>query len=77
MKLKKNFHWRKVSIKLPVPIAFTPIISIDHLLIVGYGIVSCSIDGKLTKVSIGYQLLILRHQLIQNTTVPHPPDGLN
>ena len=30
-------HWRKVSIKLPVPMyGFTPTISDDHLLIVGY-----------------------------------------
>ena len=29
-------HWRRVSIKLPVPMwAFIPIISNDHLLIVG------------------------------------------
>ena len=33
----ENSHWRKVSIKLPVPMcAFTPIISDDHLLIVDY-----------------------------------------
>ena len=33
----ENSHWRKVSIKLPVPMgAFTPTISDDHLLIVGY-----------------------------------------
>ena len=33
----ENLHWRKVSIKLPVPMyAFTPIVSDDHLLIVGY-----------------------------------------
>ena len=34
----ENSHWRKVSIKLPVPMyGFTPTISEDHLLIVGYG----------------------------------------
>ena len=34
----ENSHWRKVSIKLPVPMyVFTPTISDDHLLIVGYG----------------------------------------
>ena len=34
----ENSHWRKVSIKLPVPMfGFTPIVSDDHLLIVGYG----------------------------------------
>ena len=33
----ENSYWRKVSIKLPVPMyGFTPTISDDHLLIVGY-----------------------------------------
>ena len=33
----KNSHWQKVSINLPVPMfTFTPIITDDHLLIVGY-----------------------------------------
>jgi len=33
----ENSHWRKVSIKLPQPMyGFTPIISHDHLTIVGY-----------------------------------------
>ena len=33
----ENSHWKKVSIKLPVPtFGFTPTISDDHLLIVGY-----------------------------------------
>ena len=33
----ENSHWRKVSIKLPVPMyAFTSTISDDHLIIVGY-----------------------------------------
>ena len=33
----KNSHWQKVSINLPVPMySFTPIITDDHLLIVGY-----------------------------------------
>ena len=33
----ENSHWRKVSIKLPVPMWYiTPTISDDHLLIVGY-----------------------------------------
>ena len=32
-----NSQWRKVSIKLPIPMyGFRPIISDDHLLIVGY-----------------------------------------
>ena len=34
----ENSHWRKLSIKLPVPMwAITPTISGDYLLIVGYG----------------------------------------
>ena len=42
----ENSHWKKVFIKLPVPMhAFTPIISNDHLLIVGY----VSVDGKYNK----------------------------
>ena len=33
----ENSHWRKISIKLPVPMyGFAPTISDDHLLIVGY-----------------------------------------
>ena len=37
LKWTENSHWRKVSIKLPVPMyVFTPIVSDDHLLIVGY-----------------------------------------
>ena len=37
----ENSHWRKVSIKLPVPMCvFTPTIFDDHLLIVG----SCTVD---------------------------------
>ena len=34
----ENSHWRRVSIKLPLPICdFIPTISDDHLIIVGYG----------------------------------------
>ena len=34
----ENSHWRRVSIKLPVPMyEFIPTISDDHLIIVGYG----------------------------------------
>ena len=34
----ENSHWKKVSTTLPIPMyGFTPIISDDHLLIVGYG----------------------------------------
>ena len=33
----ENLHWRKVCIKLPVPMyGFTPTISDDHLLMIGY-----------------------------------------
>ena len=33
----ENSHWKKVSVKLPVPMwGFTPIVSDDHLLMVGY-----------------------------------------
>ena len=39
----ENSHWRKVSIKLPVPMcAFKPTISNDHLLIVDY----CNVNKK-------------------------------
>ena len=42
----ENSHWRRASIKLPVPMyEFTPIISDDHLLVVGYG----GADGKVKK----------------------------
>ena len=37
----ENSHWRKVAIKLPVPMwGFTPTISDDHLYVIGY----CGID---------------------------------
>ena len=56
-----------------MPLALPPIISADHLIIEGYS----GADGKVKKdVYTGYQLLILQDQLIDNTTVPHPPDGL-
>ena len=42
----ENSHWRRASIRLPVPMyEFSPIISDDHLFIVGYG----DADGKVTK----------------------------
>ena len=42
----ENSHWRRASIKLPVPMyEFSPIISDDHLLIVGYA----GADGKVKK----------------------------
>ena len=41
-----NSHWQKVSINLPVPmVSFTPIITDDHLVIVGY----TNADMKLAK----------------------------
>ena len=48
----ENSYWRKASIKLPVPMyEFSPMISDDHLFIVGYA----SADGKVKK---GAQLLV-------------------
>ena len=43
----ENSHWRKVSIKLPIPMyGFTPIVSDIHLLIVGYySIDQCYYNG--------------------------------
>ena len=39
----ENSHWRRASIKLPVPMyEFTPVVFDDHMLIVGYG----GADGK-------------------------------
>ena len=47
----ENLLWRKVSIKLPVPMwVFTPIVSDDHLLIVGYG------NENMKKVSDTYKI---------------------
>ena len=43
----ENSHWRKVSIKLPVPMwGFIPTISDDHLFIVGYN----GVDGRYKNV---------------------------
>ena len=42
----ENSHWRKVSIKLPVPMyGFTPTISDDHLIIVGYSVPNGRYNG--------------------------------
>ena len=73
--IKKSSHWRKVSIKLPIPMyGFKPTISDDHLLIVGYSEIDMKINkGAYTR----YQLLISQHQLTNNTTVTHPPNGLH
>ena len=44
----ENSHWKIVSIKLPVPMrAFGPIISDDHLLVLGYA----GADGKASKAA--------------------------
>ena len=41
----ENSHWRRASIKLPVPMfQFSPIISDDHLLIVGYAGVDNNVE---------------------------------
>ena len=50
----ENLHWRKVSIKLPVPMwGFTPtIISDDHLLIVGYRIANMKKDKSAYKIPV-------------------------
>ena len=52
---------------------FTPIISDDHVLIVGYG----DADGNAKTAVYRLPVAISQHQLMDNTTVPHPPDGLN
>ena len=42
----ENSHWRRVAIKLPVPMyGFTPIISDDYLLVLGYA----GVDGMVNK----------------------------
>ena len=42
----ENSHWRRASIKLPVPMyEFTPVVFDDHMLIVGYG----GADGKVKR----------------------------
>ena len=47
----ENLHWRKVSINLPVLMwGFTPIVSDDHLLIVGY------IDKDMAKNKSAYKI---------------------
>ena len=49
----ENSHWRKVSIKLPVPMyAFTPIVSDDHLLIVGYNHTDMKRDKSAYKIPV-------------------------
>ena len=49
----ENSHWRKVSIKLPVPMyAFTPTISDDHLLIVGYNSATMRSDNSTYKIPV-------------------------
>ena len=49
----ENSHWRKVSIKLPVPMyGFTPTISDDHLIIVGYNIKEIKINKGAYKIPV-------------------------
>ena len=49
----KNLHWRKVSIKLPVPMfAFTPIISDNDLIIVGFANVCAARDKMAYKIKV-------------------------
>ena len=49
----ENSHWRKVSTKLPVPMyGFTPTISDDHLLIVGYSGADLKICRSAYKISV-------------------------
>ena len=49
----ENSHWRKVSIKLPVPMwGFTPTISDNHLLIVGYSDVNKKRDKNAYKIPV-------------------------
>ena len=49
----KNSHWQKVSINLPVPMAyFTPIITDDNLLLVGYGNASLKRDVNAYKIPV-------------------------
>ena len=49
----KNSHWLKASINLPVPMAFfTPIITDDHLLIVGYYAASLKRNNSAYKIPV-------------------------
>ena len=49
----ENSHWRKVSIKLPAPMyAFTPTISDDHLIIVGYDNANMNITKGAYKIPV-------------------------
>ena len=49
----ENSHWRKVSIKLPVPMCgFTPTISDDHLLIVGYNSAAMKSNNGACKIPV-------------------------
>ena len=72
----ENLHWRKISIKLSVLMyGFTTTISdgYDHLLIVGHDNVNKNRDKGTYKII--YQLLISRHELINNTIVTYPQNG--
>jgi len=69
----ENSHWQKVSINLPVPmVAFTPIITDDQLLIVGY----LAANLKRDKMPTRYLLMISQDQVTNNKPLTHPPNGL-
>ena len=49
----EDSYWRKVSIKLPVPMfSFTPIVYDDHLLIVGYGDAALKLNNSAYKIPV-------------------------
>ena len=49
----ENSHWRKVSIKLPVPMyGFTPTIYDDHLLIMGYSGADVTVSNGAYKIPV-------------------------
>ena len=51
----ENSHWQKVSINLPVPMAaFKPIITDDHLLIVGYNDANLQCGNRAYKIPVDY-----------------------
>ena len=65
----KNSHWLKVSINLPVPMAtFTPIITDDHLLIVGYDDSKVERDRKAYKIPVDDITRSGKHQKTSETS---------
>ena len=58
----ENLHWRKVSIRLPVPMwGFTPTIYYDHLLIVGYNGANMKGYNGVQKISVANIITALQH----------------